>query len=163
VSAHWRAPAWRVAYTVAGDHVGELHKLSVYLWNAMAPYETGRDRKMLMLIVEEMDLSVPNHRLPRGSEGFKQLTLQGRHRGIEIIGVTQHPAQVPVWFRISCPERYVFAVGLEDHGIMGTRYRDQVAALTTHHYLRFDQGGQVTHGENRLSRGSPASSRRRVP
>lgn len=162
--AHWRAPGWRVAFTPAGDFVEELHRLSVYLWNAMAPYESGRDKKMLLLIVEEMDLSVPNHRLAKGLEGFKQVALQGRHRGLEVIGVTQHPALVPKWFRINSLERYVLPIGFEDHAIMGPRYRDQIASLRKHQWLRFRAGElEPTRGENRLISGPAPRPRPRGP
>jgi len=160
VSLNWPLDTWRLALTVAGDFELELHKLSVYLWHAQAPYESGRDRKKLTLIVEEMDLSVPNHATPKGMGGFKRLVLQGRHRGVEIIGVTQHPALVPIWFRINCAERYLFALGVEDHGVMGARYRAELASLTPHRFVRF-AGGTVTRGENPPLGHSPASSRRR--
>lgn len=164
VQQHWRAPAWRVALTVAGDHIAELHRLSMYLWGAMKPYESGRDTKMLALIVEEMDLSVPNHKLAKGLEGFKQVALQGRHRGLEVIGVTQHPSLVPVWFRMNSLERYVLSVGFEDHGIMGPRFRTAIAGLAPHQWLHFRAGElEPRRGENRLFASSPASSRRRVP
>ncbi len=160
VSPRWQGPPWRAALTVAGDFELELHKLSVYLWHAQAPYESGRDRKKLTLIVEEMDLSVPNHRLPKGMHGFQRLVLQGRHRGIEVIGVTQHPALVALSFRINCAERYIFPLGVEDHGVMGARYRGELASLTPHRFIRF-AGGTVTRGENPPLGSSPAASRRR--
>jgi hypothetical protein len=147
-ASHWGYSTWRVALTVAGDYPAELHKLSTYLWHAMQPYESGRDRKKLVLVVEEMDLGAPNQKLPKGMGGFQQLTLQGRHRGIEIIGVTQHAAMVPLWFRINCPDRYLFPLGIEDQGILGARHRAAIERLRPHEFLHFGEGGTVTAGKN---------------
>ena len=157
----WRSPApWRLALTVAGDFDTELHKLSVYLWHAMAPFERGRDRKKMLLIVEEMNLSVPVHPLPKGRRGFMRLVLQGRHRGIAIIGVSQRPALVSADFRSSAAETIIFPLGVEDQGYMGARYRGELASLTPHRFVRFADG-VATRGENPPLGSSPATSRRR--
>ena len=148
VSRHWCDP-FRFAMTPGDlDFVWRLHQLSIYLWHAMLPYERGRDKKKLLLIVEEMNLSVPVHNLAADRRAFLRLVLQGRHRGIEIIGVSQRPALVSADFRSAAAEKYVLPLGVEDHGIMGTRYRDQIAALSPHHWLRFGDG-TVKAGKNR--------------
>ena len=106
-----------------------------------------------------MDLSVPNHATPKGMGGFKRLVLQGRHRGVEVIGVTQHPALVPTWFRINCAERYLFALGVEDHAVMGTRYRDELARLTPHRFIRFADGAATSGGNPPLGSAADGGSR----
>jgi len=147
VARFWRDP-FRIAYTAPGDFVTELHRLALYLWEAMRPYDTGRDRHMLVLVVEEMNLSVPVHKLPATRRGFERLVLQGRHRGIEIIGVSQRPALVSADFRSSVAETYVLPLGIEDHDAFGRRFRDEVARLQPHQWLRFAEGA-ATRGENR--------------
>ncbi len=162
VAERWRSPApWRLALTVAGDLELELHSLSVYLWHAMAPYERGRDRKKILLIVEEMNLSVPAHALRKDRRGFMRLVLQGRHRGIAIIGVSQRPALVSADFRSSAAATVIFPLGVEDQGYMGARFRGELAGLTPHHFVRFADGA-ATRGENPPSRelaGDVATSR----
>lgn len=158
----WRSPPWHVALTVAGDYPAELHRLAIYLWHAQQPYERHRDRKKLVLVVEEMNLSVPVHALPSDQRGFMRLVLQGRHRGIEIIGVTQRPALVSADFRSSAAETVLFPLGIEDHGHLGARYRAELSSLTPHHYLRVADGS-VSRGENPPFRSSPAAARRRGP
>jgi hypothetical protein len=158
----WRAMPWHVAFTPPGDYPRELHRLSIYLWHAQLPYERRRDRKKLVLVVEEMNLSVPVHALPADQRGFMRLVLQGRHRGVEIIGVTQRPALVSADFRSMAAETVLFPLGFEDHGYLGARHRAELASLTPHHFLRVSDG-VASRGENVLSRRSPASSPRRIP
>lgn len=156
----WRAP-WRIAYTPDGaaSPVIELHKLSVYLWHVMLPYERGRDRRKLALIVEEMNLSLPVYALPEDRRGFQRLILQGRHRGLELFGVTQRPALVSADFRSAAAETIIFPLGVEDHGYRGARFRAQIAALRPHEYVRFGDDGTVTTGKNPAPGARPGQRR----
>lgn len=151
MQAGW-ARGFRVAYVPSGDFVASLHRLSVALWGAQAPYDAGRDPRKIMLVVEEMNLGFP-HSLPAGKDGFLRLILQGRHRGIEIIGVTQRPALVSPNFRSNTAETYCFA--LADHVDLETLKKQvgkralELQRLENHRYLHI-AGGQVSEGKNRL-------------
>ncbi len=156
VQMGWR-DGFRIAYTPAMDYVGALHSLSLYLWHAQEPYDRGRDRRKLVLVVEEMNLSYPARQLPSDLGGFPRLVLQGRHRGIEIIGVTQRPALVSADFRGMVAESYVFPLGWdEDRRVFGRSLAPAIGALANHHYLRVVDG-RAEPGEN-----PPLGKRRRA-
>ena len=104
---------FKIAFVPDDDFKKVLHGISHVLWGAQAPYDAGRDDRKVTLVVEEMNLCYPPKDLPAGQEGFVRAILQGRHRGIEIIGVTQRPALVHPNFRSNAHDTYVFA--LEDH------------------------------------------------
>lgn len=154
---HWRGD-FRIAYTPRSDFRRALHQLSAYLLRAMEPYERGRDRRKVTLIVEEMNLSVPVTPLPADMAGFLPLVLQGRHYGIEIIGVSQRPALVSADFRSACAETYVLPLGVEDHGAWGARFRGEIAGLQPHQFIRFADG-LAARGENRPLPGRRAPAR----
>lgn len=150
----WRA-GFRIAYQPAGDYVAKLHHLAEFLWHAQAPYEDGSDPRKLMLVVEEMNLGFPVTKLPRGQEGMLRLVLQGRHRGIEIIGVTQRPAAVSADFRGNVAETYVLplsqALDYKAVGeVIGREHEPKLRALQPHHWLHWD-GATLTEGRNKLS------------
>jgi hypothetical protein len=150
---------FKIAFSPAGDFARELHRLSVYLWAAQVLYETGRTRRKLSLVVEEMNLSFPVTRLPDGCQGFLRLVLQGRHRGIEIIGVTQRPALVSADFRGNVAETYVFALGYaEDQRLWGRACQPIIASLAPHAYLRLADG-EAARGQNPPLRPSRRSAR----
>ncbi len=70
--------------------------------------------------------------------------LQGRHAGVEIIGVTQRPALVSADFRGNVIETYCFALAFdEDQRVMGRRYAPSIAALAGHKYLHFRDGAMI--------------------
>jgi hypothetical protein len=146
VRAGWER-GFRIALTPSGDFAAELHRLSVYLWAVQEPYDLGRDHRKLTLVVEEANLSMPVARLPGDMQGFLRLVLQGRHRGIEIIGVTQRPALVSADFRGNVAETCVFGLGFEDDCRLFRRHAEAVAALPAHSYLRFVDG-RVEPGKN---------------
>ena len=109
---------FRIAYVPRWDHIGELHDLTEFVWAAQAPYDDGRDHRQVTLVVEEANLAMPASQLPRDKGGIVRAILQGRHRGIEIIGVTQRPALVHPNFRGNAAETWLFA--LEDYNDIGT-------------------------------------------
>jgi len=152
VKRGWQA-GFRVSYTPAGDLIDALNALSRYLWAAQAPYDHGRDRRKLTLVVEEMNLAFPNHALPPGKNAFLQLILQGRHRGIEIIGVSQAPALLSTNFSRNCADLYIFPLGLGDDRTVierqiGKQHGASVAALTPHKFLHVTESGTVESGAN---------------
>lgn len=148
---------FHIAYVPRSDYVGELHRLSVFLFAAMKGYGPSAPRK-LTLMVEEANLSIPVTKLPADRQGIMSLTLQGRHRGIELIAVTQRPALVSKDFRGMCAETYVFPLGNEDdRRAFGRQYAGAIAKLTDHHYLHITDSG-AARGENPPLRGRRASA-----
>lgn len=147
---------FRIALVVPEDHAGQLHRLSGFLWRATEPYKAGRDRRKVWLVVEEMNLSVPSMALPKGQRGFERLILQGRHHGIELVGVSQRPALVSATFRGNAAVTYCFAlaghVDVQAVGqIVGPSHGGRLKTLPDHTYLKIENGA-VSEGKNRLSR-----------
>lgn len=145
-------PVWsrgfKIAFTPEGDEIEELHKLSVYLWIAQIGFERRQHHRMLTLVVEEMDLSYPSRPLPSELGGFKKLILQGRHRGVEIVGVSQAPSLVGATFRRNVAETYVFRLGLKDDRRLWPEHDRTIETLPVGGFLRFNQAG-AARGETR--------------
>lgn len=151
VKAGWRS-GFRVAYMPRGDFPRMLHGVCRMLWVAQAPYERGQDRRKVLLVVEEMNLAYPAARLPSEFYGMSRAVLQGRHRGIEIIGVTQRPALVSADFRGQVAETYVFPLSTSHDfkavcEVYGKEHEPALRALEPHRFLRFVDG-QVKPGRN---------------
>ena len=137
----------RITYIPSGDHARMLHGLMDLIWAAQA---TARQK--ITVVVEEMNLGYPARPLPARLIGMQRAVLQGRHRGIEIIGVSQRPALVSMDFRSNCAETYVFPLGAgpDIQAICEVHGREHAAAikkLVAHTYLRFSDG-KVKQGRN---------------
>lgn len=152
LKAGWGS-GFRIAFDVQGDYAEQLHSLAVLLWQAQEPYDAGRDCRPITLVVEEMNLGYPATSQRRNLDGFTHACLQGRHRGLEVIGVTQRPALVHPNFRGNAAVSYIFA--LEDEGDvavmlkkLGRKHDAQLRGLADFAYLRIE-AGQVSVGQVR--------------
>jgi hypothetical protein len=142
---------FRIAYVPpAGREPEYLHRLSVLLAQAQAPYLAGRDGRKLTLVVEELNLSFPVGGLPRELSGFGELCSRGRHYGIELVGVSQRVAEVGTRFRGNTDRAYIF--GQADHTsrrtilqMIGPGWGDRLASLGLGEHLVFE-GGAVREG-----------------
>jgi len=151
LKAGWRA-GFKIAYVPRGDYPRMLHGLAYLLHHAQAPYWQGRDRRKILLVVEEMNLGYPASKLPAAYFGMSRITLQGRHRGIEIVGISQRPALVSADFRGSVAETFVFplATGHDFKAIAeiyGRRHDVVLKALVTHNFIHF-AAGKARAGKN---------------
>lgn len=153
VKTRWRK-GWKIAYQPggSGDFAGELHRLSDQLWRVMAGYESGAYPHKVLLVVEEANLAFPSERLPADKRGFLRLVLQGRHRGIEIMAITQRPALIHPDFRGNVSETFCFA--LEDENDkrvierkIGRDGGQVLRSLPNHSYLQI-AGGDYKKGKN---------------
>jgi len=162
------ARGFRIAYVPEdGNEATELHKLCQLLKAVQEPYrkcKKGLAIPKLVLLVEEINLSFPETKLPKELVGFGNLCSRGRHYGIEIFGITQRVAEVNTRFRGNANQAYFFRQ--EDHrdiqtivSSLGPEWRNQIKQLQDHHYLK-RQSGAITKGQNDfLSRG-PANQNR---
>lgn len=131
----------------------ELLKLSADLFLIQKPYYEGKDDRKVTLIVEEMSILSPNVTKAKDEQAFKKLNNLGRHYGVEIIGVSQRPAEVSPTFRGNCAEHYFFRLSDQiDFSnvarIVGNKNVETIRALKTHEYLHFSMG-QVSLGKNK--------------
>lgn len=156
IKAGWQK-GFMIAYIpVAGNEPAELHRLVAMLWRVQANYIAGTDARKLALVVEEMDLSFPVSSLPAELNGMARACNQGRHAGLEIIGVTQRPALVSSTFRGNISEMYIFALAFANDRasilqMIGREHDAALLSLEDHHYLRF-ANGSVAPGQNSLKK-----------
>jgi energy-coupling factor transporter ATP-binding protein EcfA2 len=95
----------------AGQAAVDLHRLcSQVLIPAQHPYDMGNDPRKLTLVIDEMATSFPKSELPGELYGMYEVCNQGRHVGIEPIGITQLPQAVSTTFRTNCRSTYSLAM-----------------------------------------------------
>ena len=145
LKAGWKK-GFKIAYVPTTENMKALHALASLLWEAQIHYESGRERRKITLVVEEMNLGFPNSKLPSGCFGMTRAILQGRHRGLEIIGVTQRPALVSPDFRGNVAETYVLPLSTgHDYRavaeIYGRETEKTLRSLQPHEYIHFFSGG----------------------
>lgn len=145
IRAAWIPPA-------NGDHVAALSALSDLVWTVQgATRGDDIDAPPITVLVDEMSMSYPVQ-VPRQAGGFTRLVLQGRHHGINLVGITQRPALIGANFRSNAGRSYVFRLGFEADrkAALQLDARGHVEALRTlapFHYLTVENGdigrGQV--------------------
>ena len=151
--AAWWGAGFRAAFVPQAGYEPEALDLLVrFLWQCQAPYEAGQDDEKLTLVVEEMDLSFPVRELPRELGGMRQVCNQGRHVGLEVIGVTQRPAGISSVFKGNAAETYIFPLAwpADQDAILpmiGRDRRPELAGLAEHHYIRI-ANGVIEQGAN---------------
>lgn len=146
----WRH-GFRVSYTPPeGREIEALHWLASMLWEAQVNYKTGHPEKV-MLFIEEAHTGLPVSTLPDDKSGMVRVIRRGRHRGIEVIAVTQTPATLSPSYRGNAVRSYVFPLG--DHtsrnsiiSMIGPEYRATLRALPDHHFL-LAEGGTLRKGK----------------
>ena len=141
--------AWKIAYVPADDYPRRLLGLAEMLWPAQSPEHT--DARMT-LVVEEMALVYPFRPLTSAPAGMPHAVLQGRHRRIEIIGVSQHPSLVSMEFLSNCMDTYALpqAATIDIAALCqvhGREHAEKLRRLTPHSYLHFSNG-KVTRGRD---------------
>jgi len=104
IIANWKK-GFKISFPVAIHHQQALHDLSVYVWEL----QEGA-RQKIMIVAEELDKGFPSKQMKDSLYGFGQLIMQGRHRGVEIIGVTQRPKKVNADIRSNLEAAYFFRV-----------------------------------------------------
>jgi len=92
---------WRLGFRLAlvpggAELPRSLHALAAFLWAAQAPYPACPG---LALVVDEANLGLPAHRLGADLWGMSRLVLQGRHRGVALLAISQRPALVSMDLR----------------------------------------------------------------
>lgn len=114
-----------------GREAEALHELVSRLWLAQWPYETGDDARKLTLLIEEADLSYPVRALPAHLNGMARAVNQGRHAGLELIAVTQRPAQISATFRANCAQTIIFPLAADNdrQEVLRLIGRDKAQAL----------------------------------
>lgn len=159
LAARWYANSMRVAYVPpSGSEAAALHALCRFLIVCQQPFKLGTDQRPVALVIEEMDLSFPVTALAAELDGMPFVCNRGRHYGIELIGVSQYPAQVSTRFRANMDEVYSFMLPFEGHRQalrqqFGDR-TDELARLDKYSFLHC-RAGAVTDGSQTFRGGPP--------
>lgn len=134
------------------DPVKTLDEVSRALFVIQEPYNAGRDKRMMTLVVDEMADFFPNQGAKMQRHQFYHLSRKGRHYGINIFGASQRLAEVHPSFRGNARENYFFR---QDEAIdvqralqsLGSEWKSELLGLQDHEYLHKQQG-TITKGKN---------------
>lgn len=145
-----------------GREPAALHDLVCFLWSAQAPYQKGIDPRKLTLVIEEMNQGYPVYALPADMRGMDTAVNQGRHVGLELVGVTQRPALVSMNFRSQVSSTYLFALEEEqDVKLMARKFgrglEDKIRNLPKYHCLMRHDGKVTGFKTTRNGKISPFS------
>lgn len=104
---HWRG-AFRVAYVpVVQREEIELHNVSMLVMAMQAPFKDGKFDRKVTLLADELNTSFPLNPRPENN-GFANICSRGRKRGVNLIGISQRPAEVGMRFRGNLDELRCF-------------------------------------------------------
>lgn len=136
---------WQKGFKIAyipksGNEESELDEVSMILYAAQAEYP--RDPQ-ITFVVDELSLCYPKN--GKCSTGFTNLACRGRHRGINLIGISQRIAQVNTNFRGNCTSSYFFRPA--DHvdidtlaKIIGRDYIEKIRTMENYNFFHFKNG-----------------------
>ena len=97
----------KVAYQCGGAYATEAAWVAAGVWNLQRNWRHGGP--IITLVMEEANAYYPAIGLQRPEARiFDEIVLRGRHRGIEILAVTQRPAGVSTQLRGNAGEIWAF-------------------------------------------------------
>ena len=148
---------FKISYVPAAkeknEHISELSKLCYALANAQQQDSKQGKGANLTILVEEMSVSAPNQKYKEGQGGFEYCVNIAREWGIEIIGVSQRPAQANPDYRGNSSKTYFFALwDALDIKAAQEKLGDKAQSLKSlkpHDFILCDQG-QIKTGKNKL-------------
>ena len=122
----------------------QLHEISVLIEKMQEPYKAGKSERKVTLLVDEMNLSFPLNTKDEHS-GFARLVSRGRKRGINIIGITQRPAEVATRFRGNIDRLACFSLSLPNDmdvigKTVGPEAQSAVKELPEYGHIFFENG-----------------------
>ena len=141
---------FRVAFVPAAmREEAQLHEVSQLLERMQQPYLNHKTDKKVTLLVDELNLSFPLNAKPE-YDGFARLCSRGRKRGINIIGITQRPAEVATRFRGNIDRLACFALSVPNdfsviRGTIGAEAEDKVRGLERYGHIFFEEGKLTVH------------------
>lgn len=150
---------FRLAYAPpSGRECEGLQHVATLLRQWQRPYFERAWRHQVCLVAEEMSLTFPSRgdQGPRLAPAFLELINQGRHYGVNLVGVTQRPTLVPMTWRSAAAHSFAFAMEDPDDVAwvarkVGSEHLDALRAIPEFHYIR-KSGREITWGETALSK-----------
>lgn len=145
------ATGFRVAFVPpSGYEPAALSDLCLFLRNLQRGYKFNQHHAKITLFVDELNISYPlgyHNRNPQN--GFSFVNLQGRHYGINVVGVSQRPSLVCLPFRANLSDIFVFRMADFNDikaavSMFGNQYRQQILALPNYKYIYKDDTGKIS-------------------
>lgn len=140
-----------------GDLIAQLHEVAAAIWKVQAGFQAGTSTLEMTLAVDEANLSYPASQLPRDQRGMQRLTLQGRHRGVSLVAISQRPALVSADLRGNADRSFIFALSsVDDREAVSRQYgREHLPAITglpLYKYIEFREGQKVPESDGETRR-----------
>lgn len=149
VAKGWRA-GFRVSYVAprGAPWPEALNEVSAAIFDIQARYHDGSDRRALTFLADELAGGYPNQKPPGGLDNFGDLCRRGSHWGVQLVGVSQRPADVSTTFRGATALDFYFAqrdersVGAACERL-GRGWRERVQRLAVGEYLALTETGVI--------------------
>ncbi|WP_422020176.1 zonular occludens toxin domain-containing protein [Pyruvatibacter mobilis] len=157
IRRHWKAGA-RISYTPPVGYEAEaLNHVARIVTQAQAGFAEGRlKRKFLIAVDEAAECYGNRHQEATAMAEFKRVINQGRHDGIDVIAITQRPADVATRLRTNADIWWAFRLG-DQTAIkavaekIGRKEAAQLATMPPFTYLQISNGN-VQKGRTRKPR-----------
>ncbi len=139
---------FRVSYVPPyGSEARALSDLSEFVKYIQTGYKIGAHSAKVTLFVDELNRSFPlglTRNKPLNAFGF--LCNQGRHYGVNIVGVSQRMSMVDMPFRANLSDVYVFRLADFNDvkaatAVFGSQYRQTILNLPNYKYLYKNENG----------------------
>jgi DNA helicase HerA-like ATPase len=140
---------FKIAYQPEGDRImsDELDIVSKVCWD-WSEYLPG-----LTLVIEEANLGYPPEQLPADKRGVQRLILQGRHREVKLVAITQRPKLIHPNLRGEAQRMVVFR--LQNYSdlqvlkeMVGPDYINEISNLQPQESLTFELNRKTAANEN---------------
>lgn len=133
----------------AGREPQELSALCEFLKDLQKGFKFNQHASKLTLFVDELNLSYPlGISRAQPQNGFTFLNNQGRHYGINVVGVSQRMSLVDLPFRANLSDLFIFR--LADYNdikaacaMIGNKYRENLLNLPRFRYIYKSEIGEV--------------------
>lgn len=146
MAAGWNS-GFRVAYVPPRrGRLEAFEQVAELILRAQNPYTIGTDQRQILFVVEEINVAYPN-RL-NAAPAFTECILQGRHYGINLIGVSQRPTLIAPNFRGNAETWYVFPLDSHDDRMevihkIGPEWKEKLRNLQNHNYFCIASGAVI--------------------
>lgn len=102
----------KIAYQCGGRYQTEAPWLAQGVWTLQRAWKSGGPK--ITLVMEEANAYYTSHGVqPAEFRIFDELVLRGRHRGIEILAVTQRPSLISTQLRGNAGELWAFHMPMD--------------------------------------------------
>ena len=152
---NWYKP-FKISYVSGAretpEHIKALSDMCYMICEAQKKDEAKGKGNNITIVAEEMSVSAPNQKYPHGQGGFPYAVNIAREWGVEIIGISQRPAQVNTDFRGNASHCFYFGLNDKlDVDAVKTKLPDQAdKLLTLPKYTYFERhNGKVTKRQTR--------------